>query len=142
MKLFRQIVSVTAMNLRSLPQRATTSLVIVIGIAGVVAVMVSVLAMSTGMIRTMSHSGRDDRVIATLNGSTTENSRAVARDALHIIVDLPGIKRDSEGKPILSAEAMRLISLHKQEDGTQVNVILRGVGPQMTKLRPEFRIVE
>ena len=53
MKLFRQIAAVTAMNFRSLPQRIGTSSVIVIGIAGVVAVMVSVLAMSTGMIRTM-----------------------------------------------------------------------------------------
>ena len=48
MKMFRQIGAVTAMNFRSLPQRASTSLVIVIGIAGVVAVLVSVLAMSTG----------------------------------------------------------------------------------------------
>ncbi len=50
MTLFRQIGAVTAMNLRSLPQRVGTSLVIVIGIAGVVAVLISVLAMSTGMI--------------------------------------------------------------------------------------------
>ena len=42
-----------AMNLRSLPQRLGTSLVIVIGIAGVVGVLVSVLAMSTGIIKTI-----------------------------------------------------------------------------------------
>ncbi len=58
MKLFRQIGAVTAMNFRSLPQRASTSLVIVIGIAGVVAVLVSVLAMSTGLIRTMENGSR------------------------------------------------------------------------------------
>ena len=49
MKMFRQIGAVTAMNFRSLPQRVSTSLVVVIGIAGVVAVLVSVLAMSTGL---------------------------------------------------------------------------------------------
>jgi len=142
MKLFRQIAAVTAMNLRSLPQRAATSLVIVIGIAGVVAVLTSVLAMSTGMIKTMNNSGRDDRVIVLRNGSTNETSSAVSRDSLRLIMDAPGVKRDDAGKPILSGEALRLISLHKKEDGSQVNVVLRGVGPQLHELRPEVRIVK
>ena len=142
MKLFRQIAAVTAMNLRSLPQRAATSLVIVIGIAGVVAVLTSVLAMSTGMIKTMNNSGRDDRVIVLRNGSTNETSSAINRDSLRLIMDVPGVKRDDAGKPILSGEALRLISLHKKEDGSQVNVVLRGVGPQLPELRPEVRIVE
>ena len=73
MKLFRQIGAVTAMNFKSLPHRVGTSIVIVIGIAGVVAVLVSVLAMSTGMIETMEHSGRDDRAIVLRNGSASEN---------------------------------------------------------------------
>jgi putative ABC transport system permease protein len=142
MKLFRQIAAVTAMNLRSLPQRAATSLVIVIGIAGVVAVLTSVLAMSTGMIKTMNNSGRDDRVIVLRNGSTNETSSAINRESLRLIMDVPGVKRDDAGKPILSGEALRLISLHKKEDGSQVNVVLRGVGPQLPELRPEVRIVE
>ncbi len=57
MNLFRQIGAVTAMNFKSLPHRVGTSIVIVIGIAGVVAVLVSVLAMSTGMLETMENSG-------------------------------------------------------------------------------------
>ena len=140
MKTFRQIGAVTLMNLRSLPQRAATSLVIVIGIAGVVAVMTSVLAMSTGMIKTMSNTGRDDRVIVMRNGSTSEISSAVTRDSLRIIMDAAGVKHDAEGRPILSPESLRLITLHKKEDDTQVNAIIRGVGPQLAKLRPEFHI--
>ena len=45
MSALRQAVAVTGMNLRSIPARYTTSLVIVIGIAAVVAVLISVLAM-------------------------------------------------------------------------------------------------
>jgi putative ABC transport system permease protein len=52
MSALTQIAAVSAMNLRSLPQRIGTSSVVVIGIAGVVAVLISVLAMSTGFIRT------------------------------------------------------------------------------------------
>lgn len=142
MKLFRQIGAVTGMNFRSLPQRVSTSLVVVIGIAGVVAVLVSVLAMSTGLIQTMENTGREDRAIVLRNGSIAETSSALDRESARLIVDGAGIKRDAQGDPILSAETMRIQSLRKKEDDSEVNVILRGVGPKLQQLRPELKIVE
>lgn len=53
MRIFGQILAVTGMNLRNLPQRIGTSLVVVIGIGGVVGVLVSVLAMSKGLTGTL-----------------------------------------------------------------------------------------
>lgn len=142
MKMFRQIGAVTAMNFRSLPQRASTSLVIVIGIAGVVAVLVSVLAMSTGLIRTMENAGREDRAIVLRNGSFAETSSALDRNSARAVEDAAGIKRNDQGDPILSAESMRILSLRKKEDDAEINVILRGVGPMLTEVRPELKIVE
>ena len=110
MKMFRQIGAVTAMNFRSLPHRVSTSLVVVIGIAGVVAVLVSVLAMSTGLIRTMENTGRDDRAIVLRNGSIAETSSALDRNSAKLIVDGAGIKRDADGSPITSAETMTSLS--------------------------------
>jgi putative ABC transport system permease protein len=130
------------MNLRSLPQRLGTSIVIVIGIAGVVAVLISVLAMSTGMLKTMENTGRNDRAIVLRNGSAAEASSALPRDAARLIGDAAGIKRDVDGKPIISAEAMRVVTLYKKEDGAEVNVAIRGVGAKSSTLRPEFKIVE
>jgi putative ABC transport system permease protein len=140
--MLRQIGAVTAMNVRSLPQRVGTSIVIVIGIAGVVAVLISVLAMSTGMLRTMQNAGRDDRAIVLRNGSAAEASSALALDAARLVGDAVGIRRDVDGKPILSAESMRVLTVYKKEDGAEVNVSIRGVGPKATVLRPEFQIVE
>jgi putative ABC transport system permease protein len=142
MNLFRQIGAVTAMNFKSLPHRIGTSIVIVIGIAGVVAVLVSVLAMSTGMLETMENSGRDDRAIVLRNSSAAENGSALARDAARLIQDAPGVKRDSAGKPIASAESLRLVNLFRKEDGAEVNVAMRGVGPQLAELRPEVKIIQ
>jgi putative ABC transport system permease protein len=142
MKMLRQIGSVTMMNLRSLPQRLGTSIVIVIGIAGVVAVLISVLAMSTGMLKTMENTGRNDRAIVLRNGSAAESSSALPRDAARLIGDAAGIKRDSDGKPIISAEAMRVLTVYKKEDGAEVNVAIRGVGAKSATLRPEFKIIE
>ena len=46
MRLLKQVWAVSLMNLRSVPQRWSTSLVIVVGIAGVVGVLTAILAMS------------------------------------------------------------------------------------------------
>jgi putative ABC transport system permease protein len=142
MTAFKQIAAVTVMNFKSLPQRVGTSVVIVIGIAGVVAVLVSVLAMSTGMLETMEHSGRDDRAIVLRNGSASEMGSALGRDAARLVMDAPGIKRDSKGDAIASPEGVRLVNLFRKEDGAEVNVSIRGVGPQLHQLRPELKIVE
>lgn len=142
MKTLRQIAAVTAMNFRSLPQRLGTSLVIVIGIAGVVAVLVSVLAMSTGMMQTIERSGRDDRAIVMRNGSTTEMQSALTRDNVRLIMEGEGIRRDADGRPIASAEGLRLVSLFRKEDDAEVFVAFRGVGPQVLAVRPEIEIVE
>jgi putative ABC transport system permease protein len=142
MNLFKQIGAVALMNLRSLPHRVGTSVVIVIGIAGVVAVLISVLAMSTGMIATMEHSGRDDRAIVMRNGSASEMGSALGRDAARLVADAPGVRRDAAGKPIASAEALRLLNLFRKEDNAEVNVAMRGVGPQLRVLRPELKIID
>ena len=129
MKMFRQIGAVTAMNFRSLPQRVSTSLVIVIGIAGVVAVLVSVLAMSTGLIRTMENTGREDRAIVMRNGSVAETSSALDRNSARLIVDGAGIKRDAKGEPILTAENFRILMLHKKTDDAEISAILLNALP-------------
>lgn len=142
MKTLQQIVAVTGMNLRSLPQRFGTSLVIVIGIAGVVAVLVSVLAMSTGMIRTLQHTGRDDRAVVLRNGSTSELASALSTDAVRLATDAPGVKRNAQGKPIAMAETLRVVPAYKKADNAEVHVTLRGVGPMITEVRPELKIVK
>jgi putative ABC transport system permease protein len=137
-----QVSSVTAMNLRSLPRRLGTSMVIVIGSAGVVAVLVSVLAMESGMAKTLQGSGRDDRAIILRNGSASESGSALTRAAAQTVMDAPGIKHDRDGKPLLSAEPLRLLKLSKRGDGSEATVLLRGIGPEAPMVRPEVKLIE
>src|SRR5438309_1824277 len=104
-----QIGAVSMMALRSLPQRAGTSLVIVIGIGGVVLVLISVLAMATGFTAAMANAGRADRAIVLRAGSTAELPSSIARDAALTIMDASGVKRDGDTKPIGSAETVVLV---------------------------------
>jgi putative ABC transport system permease protein len=140
MKAISQILAITAMNLRSISQRLGTSLVIVIGIAGVVAVLVSMLAMSSGFLKTMRDTGRDDRAIVLRAGAVSEQSSVILREDIEAIASAPGIKRMPDGKPIYSAEVVTLLSLDTR-DGTLGSIPLRGVSTNGEALRPEIKIV-
>lgn len=140
--MLKQIVAVTGMNLRNLPQRAGVSLVIVIGIAVTVAVLVSVLAMAAGFNKTLANTGRADRVIVLRGGSDAELSSTISRENTQTIINGPGVRRDAEGKPIASAEMVAIINLPLKLSGADANVTFRGVGPRLLALRREIRIVQ
>jgi putative ABC transport system permease protein len=142
MNVIRQIFAVVAMNLRSLPQRLGPSLVIIIGSAGVVAVLVAVLGMTAGMAKTLQGTGHEDRAIVLRNGSASETGSALSRNAARIINDAPGIKRDREGRPLASAEPLRLLKLFKRDDGSEVTAVLRGLGALAAQVRPEMKMLQ
>ncbi len=142
MSAFKQVVAVTGMNLRSLPARLGSSLVIVVGIAAVVAVLVSVLAMSTGFLESMTRSGRAERAIVLGRNAESESSGGFPRDNAVTILNAPGIKKAADGEPIASAEYLAPILLPEHQGGRDAFIIVRGVGPQAFVLRPEIRLVE
>lgn len=139
--MIKQTLAVTAMNLRAIPQRLGISLVIVIGIAGVVAVLVSVLAMATGFRATVENTGRDDRAIVLRGGSAAEVNSSMTREDAQNILDAPGVRRDAEGEPVGCAEAVVIINMQTLADGSDANVTLRGTCPKLMALRPEIQIV-
>ena len=137
-----QISSISAMNLRSVPQRLGSSLVIVIGIAGVVAVVLSVLAMAIGVLSTISNTGREDRAIVVRAGSASDLSSVITRDQGLTIMDAPGVKKDAAGQAIASADTITVVDLPTRDGSSWANVSLRGVGPKLMELRPETQIIE
>lgn len=142
MSMLKQIRAVTAMNMRSLPQRAVTSSVIVVGIAGVVAVLISVLSLATGLSKTLSSTGRVERAIVLYGGAQSENDSNIPRDAVFTIVDSPGIKRDVDGKALASVDAITSIWLPKKAGGELASVAFRGVSAKSFSVRPEMKLVQ
>jgi putative ABC transport system permease protein len=137
----RQIVAVTLMGLRAIPDRLGASLVIVIGMALVVAVTISILSMSVGFMRTVYNTGRADRAIVLSHGSQYEFASALSRDNVLTIADAPGIKIAGDGKPIVSDEYLVAVLVTKKSDGLDAYVSLRGVGLESFALRPEIKLV-
>src|SRR6202035_1931530 len=140
--MFKQLGAVILMSLQTLPQRVGASSVIVIGIAGVVAVLVSVLAMGAGFRHTLAASGRADRAIILRGGSDAELNSNLTRADVDTISNAPGLARNSAGKAVLSSELVTVVNVPKIDTGTDANVTLRGVGLKLAEVRPELKIVE
>jgi putative ABC transport system permease protein len=137
-----QIAQITLLNLRNIPSRLGTSLVVVVGIAGVVGVLVSVLAMSEGFRHTLASTGRPGRVIMLRAGSDSELSSGVARDQAILLGSMPGIARDSAGRPLASAELNVMVDLPRKGGTDSNNVPFRGVQPAAFAIRDEVTLVE
>jgi putative ABC transport system permease protein len=138
----RQVTRITLINLLTLPQRVGTSLVVVVGIAGVVGVLVSVLAMAEGFRHTLSTTGRDSRVIMLRAGSEAEMSSGITREQVALVESLPGIARDTTGRPLASAELVVMVDLPRKGESHPNNVPFRGVQPAAFAIRDEVAIVE
>jgi putative ABC transport system permease protein len=139
--LARQILAVTAANVRSIPLRPGNSLVIVIGIAGVVAVLVAVLAMYSGFRATIQGDGRPDRAIVLTRGASTEYESNLSRESVATMMNSPGIMHDARDRPIVSAEVILVAPVARKRNNSDVNVTLRGVGEQYFGMRPELKLV-
>jgi len=137
----KQILAITGMNIRTILQRSGASIVIIIGIAGSVAVMVSLLAMAEGLSKTIASTGQEDRALIFREGSNSEMSSGIAMTDLAIIENTQGIKKSEDG-PMIAAEIFTIIDLKKKGAVDTSNLPLRGVQEMSFKIRPELKIIE
>ena len=131
--MFEQIFSITGMNLRNIPSRWSTSLVIVVGIGGVVAVLVAMLAMATGLENVFSKSIASDRAIAVRTGSDSEMSSNLSLEAARIVATLDGVA-------MATPELYVVADVPKKNTGTPANMVVRGVEQGSFDIRPEFEL--
>ncbi len=136
-----QLAAVVLVNLRTLPQRAGSAAVAVVGIAGVVVVFVAVLSIAEGFQRTLLLSGSPDTVIVLRAGSDTEMTSGLSAEQTRIIKDAPGIRRTAGG-PVASAELFVIVNHPRKATGTDANVPLRGVQPAAFEVRDEVHLVD
>jgi putative ABC transport system permease protein len=133
---------IVLLNLRSIPSRLGASLVIVIGIAGVVAVLVAMLSMARGLSRTLEDTGAPDRVIVLRGGSTVELSSFLDRASSTLVRQDPAVARLPSALPAASGEIIVVTEVMRPGQNSGANVSLRGVEPAGLLLRPELRLLE
>jgi putative ABC transport system permease protein len=136
-----QIITVTSVNLRSIRERLGSSIVAMVGIAGVVVVVLGVLSIAEGFKAAMATVGDPQTVIIMRAGSDTEMTSGLSGDTARLIMDTPGLARNERG-PIASPELFVIVGHPTKKDPSDANVPLRGVSPAALDVRPQVKIIE
>lgn len=141
MRWLLQTVAISGVNLMSLRQRLASSIVAVVGFAGVVSVFVAVLSIAEGFRKVMESGTSSGNALVLRAGSDTEMSSVLEREQARIIKDAVGVARGASG-PLASAELFVVVDVPKRATGTGANVPMRGVEPTAFAVRPAVQIVE
>lgn len=132
--MFAQIYEIVVMNIRNIGSRIGSSCVIVVGIAGVVAVLVGLLSMAAGFSAVLESSSLPNRAIVMRDGNSGELSSRMNIEEFNILSRMEGIE-------IASDELYVIADIPKKETGSPANLVFRGMRQAGLDLRPELRIV-
>jgi putative ABC transport system permease protein len=141
MMFLRACFAAVRLNLASLRQRYWPALVVVVGVACVVATLLAMLSMTVGLRHTWQRAGSPDRAIILPATSRQEGDGTVKRAEAEILKDAPGIARDAKGRAIADPEIVTGLVVRRRDTGGRGYIQLRSFGPEALALRPEFRIV-
>ncbi|HEY4212738.1 MAG TPA: ABC transporter permease [Steroidobacteraceae bacterium] len=139
MKSLRQILSVTAVGLATVPQRRSTAFVIFMGMMSVVAVLVSMLSIVAGIVQA-SVGSLDRRLVIVLDRSSiNEWGGSISRAAFDTLADAPGIAKGPGG--MLLADPGFSRGLPPAEGFVSGSLQLKALGPAGLAMHPSLRIV-
>lgn len=141
MRILNQIIAVSSINLKSLPQRFWLSLSTVVAIALVVMVLLGFLAMASGFQKTVEGTGSPNIAVLLRDGSQQELNSVVTLDQVRLVGEAPGIARREDGSPMLSAELYVIVDGVKRSTGLKSNIPMRGIGRDGASLRDGMTMV-
>ncbi len=139
---FKQIGALLQMSLWGIPQRLVASLVTVVGIACVVAVLVSMLSMGAGARRLAMQNARPDRMIVISKGSQGYFGSNLSEATVTAIEDAPEIKKDAEGKPLAAAFTSAFVEARKKSNHARSAALLIGSEARQFEVSPEVQIID
>ena len=132
--MFQQTFNITAMNLRSVYSRKGSSSIIVIGIAGVVAVVVGLLSMSEGINSALRETSHPDRVLVTRSGTKDEITGWLSTTEVNVLKGIDGMRT-------VSGELVVVVDLVTKETGKPGVAVARGVEASAFEVRPDLELV-
>ena len=129
-------------NFRSIRARWTSTIVAILGIAGTVGVFVAMLSLARGFKATLVASGSPDNALVMRAGSSSEMMGGITLESIKVLQDAPGVARDANGTPILTQDVVGVIPVPLISTGTDANVQVRGVSPNVLEVRRFVKIVQ
>ena len=128
-------------NFRSIRERWTSTIVAVLGIAGTVGVFVAMLSLARGFRATLVASGSPGNALVMRAGSSSEMMGGITLESVKVVQDAPGVARDSSG-PLVTQEVVGVMPFPLITTGTDANVQVRGVSPNVLEIRRFVKLTE
>jgi putative ABC transport system permease protein len=97
------------------------------------------LAMGAGVRRLAINGARADRAVVVTGGGQRAGT-PLSKEAVFTIADMPGVKRDPDGKSIASGIAVAIIEGRARLDDARVMFPVLGVEGRYFELAPELRL--
>lgn len=139
MSVIRQFFALTGVSLSGLMQRKGPVTTIIVGVTCAVGVLVSMLAMGAGARRQEMSDVRPDRVVLGSLGAQGLAS-SIPRDEANASHDLPYIRKDADGRPIVVLESLVFMDGRRRGTGMRISFPFTGVTSNVTEYMPELRI--
>ena len=129
-------------NIQNLKARGMSTFMSIFGIAIVIAVMLSMMALYNGVKKATTTTASKESMMVLREGAQAEISSWVTKEAYRIIRALPGIQKDAKGEPLVSPELVIAFKIAKKDDPKGANVIVRGVTQNAFAVRPYVHLVQ
>jgi putative ABC transport system permease protein len=136
----KQYLALVYMNLAGIPARLGLVATILIGVGCAVGVLVSMLAMGVGARQEAMGNVRPDRAIILSVGAQGPQQSSIGKDVAAQIQDLPGIRRNVAGKPIVVSEVLAFVQARDRATGTKIGFALAGATPPLADYMPELHL--
>lgn len=139
MRLLRQVTHLLLMNLAGSRRRLGSVLTIIIGVTCAVGTLVLMLAMGAGVRQEALGDTRPDRIVFTSIGAQGFGG-AIPRDEAATVRQLPGIRKDAQGEPIVVDQVFIPVEGRWRVTNKRIYFPLTGVSAGLTALVPELRL--
>src|ERR1700678_1305077 len=140
MRLARQFWALLRISLAGIPERLGLVCTIVIGVTCAVAVLVSMLAMGIGARQEAMGNVSPNRATLTSVDAPSPLQSSVSPNEAPLIRDLPGIRRNAQGEPIVVFQATVFVQARSKINGAQAGFPLIGMTPGFPDYQPELHI--
>jgi len=142
----QQARSLTVINFKSFPQRFVASFVSMLSIGCVAAVILSVLTMTEGMMKTLQRTGLDNTVLVMRAGAISELQSVMFPVEMNILANNQKVIKNSQGQAQVSAEMfvnaqMSYVTAKGKFEQESKSLALRGISSATSLFRPNFRLV-
>ncbi|HEV7612366.1 MAG TPA: ABC transporter permease [Steroidobacteraceae bacterium] len=138
MNFIRQFLGILRVSLSGVTERVGSVLTIIIGIACSVGVLVSMLALGTGAREQEAGDARPDRVVLNSAGAQGIQS-SIPREEAAVTLNLPHIKKDANGEPIVVLESFVPSEGNRRVTGNRIFLPLIGITANVTAYLPEMQ---